>query len=432
MGGWSWSSFIPILGHIESAKCFARGDIGGGFKNLLSATFGTVLAVGAAIVCAPAVTTFVPVVTKMGLVPMLAAKSAITTTAAVKLVATATAAGAALTATTAAAAKAVDMAKSSSSSKSGSSYKKPNKSSIPSHRPSANKPSDSGGQDQPPIDDGPNSTSCDDDPQTALLKELLRKLKKLIERIHNNILRMGSREPTEFDRQSRREDFRDFYRLIDRLILNGAELSFTWNNGLIIDVPNVERYVIETAEIEIPYFFDVNDQLELSQRQDEFPIDTRSICPTILQSNFQQSGWISSFSLSRTHCQTTADVIYGVHCRICRTNGIEYVGQNQRTSNGYCLHNRMCIGHRNSAKRQIERGNKNQQMYDHVAQHYHDGHLEGCSPSDAFRQTFMVILLPTGESMQGAGHPTSVRRSWEIFWQWILRAREHRGGWSQR
>jgi len=50
----------------------------------------------------------------------------------------------------------------------------------------------------------------------------------------------------------------------------------------------------------------------------------------------------------------------------------------------------------------------------------------------AFREIFDVILLPTGRSMTEARSPAQIRRSWEIFWQWIFRARDKRGGHSKR
>lgn len=65
----------------------------------------------------------------------------------------------------------------------------------------------------------------------------------------------------------------------------------------------------------------------------------------------------------------------------------------------------------------LDREETGRSMYEHIAQHYRNGHLpRDISKRDVFRQVMDVVVLPTS----GNGD----LRSWELFWQFFFGCRE--------
>lgn len=238
-------------------------------------------------------------------------------------------------------------------------------------------------------------------------------LSQLLQQIRQRM----DQDPMLRDKQFQRDSFQQIYAIVSELLSNGHVATI--GDGILVISRN--RSLIVTIEYQIVDYLDVHDQLTHQQ----FPLDSSSTCPTILEARFENRKLIL---IPQVNHKSMKNVIYGVRCRLCdRRNGpgnISYVGMTNRS-----VHNRLCNEHSKSVADSIDkRANEedsHRPMYKHAVEHYDKGDVpSGTEPKDVFRQVMDVILLPISSDDD--------LRSWECFWQFFFHCREFFWGWSQR
>ena len=264
-------------------------------------------------------------------------------------------------------------------------------------------------------DSSPDSSSSHSDEE--LFIEIIDQIRQ---RIDQNDTSAGF---SQKDRLFQSSTFYLIYRIASQLFSNGY-IADNGQNGSVV-ISSRDRSWSEVIEYKIPDFLDVPNQLIKQQ----FHLDERSSCPTILLAEFDQNSNIQLSPYQGDH-HDAINVIYGVRCRICdpQSDGsrdVKYVGQTTQT-----LHDRVCNQHAGSVPKytdkKLSKSAPNRPMYEHAAQHFKKKHLpRDSTPRDAFSLTMDVILLPVTDD--------SDLRSWECFWQFFLNARTNViGSWSQR
>ncbi len=287
---------------------------------------------------------------------------------------------------------------------------------------------------QPPQQPSHFNTTNSTDTEDPLLRELRRKLLKLLDRIRQRIeqdRRTSRQHWSQEDRQFQREAFREFHQIVTGLISYGhfvllphpsQSYPTVEENHLFISSPDGRSWVLE-IEYQIADYLDVHHQL-INQRFDFNPIyngrsmNDTSPCPMVLSANFQGSKLVLTHQADHSSHE---GIIYGIRCQICQrgstmANGnINYVGQTKRS-----LHQRVCKEHARSI---ANIKGKQRPMYEHAQEHLKK--LPWVPPQNAFQQVMEVIILPIN------GGPDDLR-SWECFWQFFFHCRTFFWGWSQR